>query len=371
MSIWGVINMSVFGNNKTYHTSRKIFLDGDVGMQRYDQVKYPQFDLLTEQQLGFFWRPQEIDLSKDSKDFKDLSEHEKHIFTSNLKRQIILDSVQGRAPIGVFGTIVSLPEVESWITTWTHSEMIHSKSYTHIIRNVYANPTEIFDGIMDIKEIVDCARDISKYYDNLSKYNSFYQTGDIGFSEEDHKKAIWLALHAVNALEGVRFFVSFACAWAFAENGKMAGNAEIIKMICRDENLHLSSTQKLLELLPKDDEDFIKIKEETKDEVLNMWESVVNQEKDWADYLFKDGSMIGLNASILKEYVEFIAQRRMKMIGLESTYGIKSNPLPWTVEWISGKAVQTAPQELEQTEYIVGGIRQDISEDTFEGFSLE
>ena len=368
--------MKVFGDNKTYHTQRKIFLDGDVGMQRYEQVKYSQFDILTEQQLGFFWRPQEIDLSKDSKDFKDLTDHEKHIFTSNLKRQIILDSVQGRAPISTFGCITSLPEVESWITAWTFSEMIHSKSYTHIIKNIYPNPTEVFDQIMDIEDIVDCAEDISRYYDKLSEYNlkkhllSVGQLAPIDYSEYQHKKYIWLALHSVNALEGVRFFVSFACAWAFAENGKMAGNAEIIKMICRDENLHLSSTQKLLDLLPKDDEDFIKIKEETLPEVLEIWERVITQEKDWADFLFKDGSMIGLNANILKEYVEFIAQRRMKMIGLESQYNIKSNPLPWTIEWISGKSVQTAPQELEQTEYIVGGIRQDIQEDTFDGFSL-
>jgi len=367
--------MSVFGNNQKSHMERKIFLDGDVGMQRYDQVKYPQFDLLTEQQLGFFWRPQEIDLSKDSKDFKDLTDHEKHIFTSNLKRQIILDSVQGRAPISCFGPITSLPEIESWTTAWTFSEMIHSKSYTHIIRNIYANPSEVFDSIMDIKEIVDCAEDISEYYDELSSYNnellSGIRTSYNTYSIYNHKRAIWMALNAVNALEGVRFFVSFGCSWAFAELGKMVGNADIIKLICRDENLHLSSTQKLLDLLPKEDEDFAEIKEDSREEVTNMFISVVDQEKSWADYLFKDGSMIGLNANILKEYVEFIASRRMKAIGLDSPYNVKSNPLPWTLDWISGRKVQVANQEQEQTDYIVGGIKQDIGDDTFAGFSLE
>lgn len=380
--------MSVFGNNQKSHMNRKIFLDGDVGMQRYDQVKYPQFDLLTEQQLGFFWRPQEIDLSKDSKDFKDLTEHEKHIFTSNLKRQIILDSVQGRAPISCFGPVTSLPEIESWNTAWTFSEMIHSKSYTHIIRNIYANPSEIFDSIMDIKEIVDCAKDISKYYDELGVYNTLKSIYDnrsflekiknfvfpstrTAYTLYEHKKAIWMALNAVNALEGVRFYVSFGCSWAFAELGKMVGNADIIKQICKDENLHLSATQKLLDILPKEDEDFIKIKEECVEEVIEMFKSVVDQEKAWADYLFKDGSMIGLNANILKEYVEFIAGRRMKAIGLDSPYDVKSNPLPWTLDWISGRRVQVAPQEQEITDYIIGGIKQDITEDTFAGFSLE
>jgi len=367
--------MSVFGTNEKYHTDRKIFLDGDVGIQRYDQVKYPQFDLLTEKQLGFFWRPQEIDVTKDGKDFKELSPHEQFIFTQNLKRQIVLDSVQGRAPISAYGPIVSLPEAEAWQTIWTFVEMVHSKSYSHIIKNVYANPSIIFDGIMDIAPIVDCAKDISKYYDNLQRQNLFracYEEGigGIVYNEYEHKKAIWLSLNAVNALEGVRFYVSFACSWNFAEQGKMAGNAAIIELICKDENLHLASTQKYLDLLPKEDSDFQKIKEETVDEVMSMWMDVINQEKSWADYLFKDGSMMGLNAAILKEYVEFIASRRMKSIGIVSPFNIKTNPLPWTVDWISGKKVQVAPQEQENVQYIVGGISHDIDESTFVGFEL-
>jgi ribonucleoside-diphosphate reductase beta chain len=367
--------MSVFDTeNKSDHTQSLAFLDpnGGVTIQRYDTMKYKQFEKLTEKQLGFFWLPQEVDILRDAKDFKDLTEHEQHIFTSNLKRQILLDSVQGRAPIVAFGPVCSLPELESWITTWTFSETIHSRSYTHIIRNVYANPSRVFDELMDIQEIVDCAGDISRWYDKLIHYNNMMAHDPEAYkgNEYEHKKALWLCLMSVNILEGVRFYVSFACSWAFAELKKMEGNAKIIKFIARDENLHLASTQTLLKILPKDDLDYAKIEAECRDEALKLFEDAVQQEKAWAQYLFKDGSMIGLNYQLLAEYVEFIANKRMQAVGLGQPYATKTNPLPWTQKWIAGSEVQVAPQETEISSYVQGGTKQDVDSNTFSGFSL-
>jgi ribonucleoside-diphosphate reductase beta chain len=375
--------MSVFDTeNKADHTKVTMFLDptGGPTIQRYDTLKYKSFDKLTDSQLGFFWRPEEIDIYQDAKDFKALTDHEQHIFTSNLKRQILLDSVQGRAPVEAFSPIVSLPEIENWIQTWTFSETIHSRSYTHIIRNIYSNPSKVFDELMDIKEIVDCAGDISKYYDDLIEMSMWYNLLGEGTHTVNGKKIpvdlyelkknLWLTLMSVNILEGVRFYVSFACSWAFAELKKMEGNAKIIKLIARDENLHLASTQLMLRTLLKDDPIFVKIAEETKDECIQMFVDAVDQEKAWAEYLFKDGSMIGLNTELLGQYIEFICTRRMKNVQLESPYEVKSNPLPWTQKWISGADVQVAPQETEITSYVSGGTKQDVSGDTFKGFSL-
>ena len=375
--------MSVFDtNNKTDHTSVLAFLDPSGGptIQRYDTLKYKQLDQLTDKQLGFFWRPEEVDIYKDSKDFKNLTEHEQHIFTSNLKRQILLDSVQGRAPIEAFNPIVSLPELENWVLTWTFSESIHSRSYTHIIRNVYNNPSKIFDELMDIKEIVDCATDISKYYDELIEMSAWYNLlgegthvvngKEVNVDLYQLKKLLWLALMSVNILEGVRFYVSFACSWAFAELKKMEGNAKIIKLIARDENLHLASTQMILKLLKKDDPVFEKIAVETEQECIKMFVDAVNQEKTWASYLFKDGSMIGLNTQLLNEYIEWICTRRMQNVNLKSPYDVKNNPLPWTQKWISGSEVQVAPQQTQITSYVSGGTKQDVGVDTFKGFTL-
>ena len=374
--------MSVLNSTKRDHTTSLAFLDpkGGVGLQRYDTLKYRQFDKLTDKQLGFFWRPEEVDVLRDAKDFKDLTPNEQHIFTSNLKRQILLDSVQGRAPVESFGPIVSLPELENWIITWTFSETIHSRSYTHIIRNVYSNPSKIFDTMMDIKEINECGDDITAYYDDLIEYSSWYnllgegkhkvngKTIEIDLYEL--KKKLWMCLASVNVLEGIRFYVSFACSWAFAELKKMEGNAKIIKFIARDENVHLASTQQLMKLLPSDDKDFVKIAKECEPELIKMFEDAVEQEKQWANYLFKDGSMIGLNAQLLKEYVEWIAHKRMTAVGLPSSYKGGSNPLPWTQKWIAGGDVQVAPQETEISSYVVGGTKQDVDSDTFKGFSL-
>jgi ribonucleoside-diphosphate reductase beta chain len=375
--------MSVLNLKKNRdHTKSLAFLDpeGGIGMQRFDTIKYRQFDKLTDKQLGFFWRPEEIDVMRDSKDFKDLTPWEQHVFTSNLKRQILLDSVQGRSPNLAFLPLVTLPELETWIETWAFNETIHSRSYTHIIRNVYSDPAKIFDEMLDINEIIACAEDITRYYDDLHQYSNWYQVLGTGthvvngkiveISKYELKKKLWLALASVNVLEGIRFYVSFACSWAFAELKKMEGNAKIIKLIARDENVHLGFTQSLLKLLPQDDADYQTIKEQTRDEMIVMYESAVEQEKIWARYLFKDGSMIGLNEQLLGDYVEWIAHKRMIAVGLPSRYRGGSNPLPWTAKWIAGADVQVAPQETEITSYVIGGTKQDVTENTFSDMSL-
>jgi len=376
--------MSVFDSkNKSDHTQSLAFMDpsGGVTIQRYDMLKYKQFDKLTDKQLGFFWRPEEVDVTKDANDFKQLTDHEKHIFTSNLKRQILLDSVQGRAPVEAFGPLVSIPELESWIQTWTFSETIHSRSYTHIIRNIYSDPSKVFDEMMDIEEIIECADDISKNYDELIEQAAYYNLLGAGthvingkelvIDPYEIKKLLYKTLMSVNILEGVRFYVSFACSWAFAELKKMEGNAKIIKLIARDENLHLASTQTLLRILPKDDPDYIRIAIETEDECINMFVDAVEQEKQWAQYLFKDGSMIGLNAKLLNDYIEWIACKRMQAVGLKCPYTVsQSNPLPWTQKWIAGSDVQVAPQEVELSSYTIGAVKQDVDKNSFSGFSL-
>jgi len=374
--------MSVFNTNKKNHMTSLAFLDtsGGCGIQRYDTLKYRQFDKLTDKQLGFFWRPEEIDVLRDAKDFKDLTPNEQHIFTSNLKRQILLDSVQGRSPNLAFLPIVSLPELETWIQTWSFNETIHSRSYTHIIRNVYSDPSRIFDELIEIPEILECAVDISKYYDSLIETASWYNLLGYGthsvngkeiiVDRYDLKKKLWLAINNVNALEGIRFYVSFACSWAFAELKKMEGNAKIIKLIARDENLHLASTQTLIKLLPQDDPDFARIREETHDECEAMFLSAAQQEKTWAEYLFRDGSMIGLNKQLLWDYVDWLTCKRMTAVGLKCGIKTGSNPLPWTAKWIAGAEVQVAPQETEISSYVVGGTKQDVDNNTFKGFSL-
>ena len=403
--------MSVFNaENRSDHTKSLAFLDPDGGVtiQRYEKMKYRIFDTFTEKQIGFFWVPTEVDTVKDGADFKSLTPTEQHIFTSNLKRQILLDSVQGRSPTQAFAPLVSLPELEGFIQTWAFSESIHSRSYTHIIRNVYPDPSVIFDEMLDIEEIVDCAKDISEHYDNLIRLGSAYQllgegqhvvrtrslsaeiVGEgadrrivwtpVGEPHEqtinvtlyDLKKALWLAIMSVNILEGVRFYVSFACSWAFAEvSKKMEGNAKIIKLICRDENLHLGATQALLKILPKDDPDFERIRVETEAECIKLFRDAVDQEKEWARFLFKDGgSMIGLNYEMLERYVEYIADRRLEHIGLPIQYRVKDNPLPWTKSWIAGNDVQVAPQQTQITSYRSDATKQDVGKGAFKGFSI-
>ena len=379
--------MSVFKKREQSHLESNMFFDEAVDIARYDSVKYNQYEKLTDKMLGFFWRPEEVDVSKDRKDFSDLTENEKHIFTSNLKRQILLDSVQGRSPNLAFLPHVSLPELEVLVETWSFFETIHSRSYTHIIRNVYSNPTMVFDTLTDSKEITDCAEDISKYYDDFIEYAKWYDlVGEgryaienkvtnerefVNITEYELKKKLWLCLNSVNILEGIRFYVSFACSWAFAELKKMEGNAKIIKFIARDENTHLAASQQIIKNLVKEDSDFAKIQAECEEQVTTMFVEAVEQEKSWAKYLFKDGSMIGLNEKLLADYVEWIAAKRMKSVGLSCPYHVsKSNPLPWTEKWIGGGNVQVAPQETEISSYVIGGVKQDVNEDTLKGLSL-
>jgi ribonucleoside-diphosphate reductase beta chain len=343
-----------------------MFFGESVNVQRFDIVKYQHIESLNRQQIGFFWVPEEFDLNKDNLDFhKELDQPAQFIFTSNLLRQIMLDSIQGRGPALCLLPIVSLPELEGFINSWNFFEgSIHSRSYTHILRNIHANPTEIFDTMSDIKQINVAAKEIAQYYDNLMALNNQMPTTKRGRME--HKKALWLCLHAINALEGIRFYPSFACSWAFAENDLMMGNADIIRLIARDENLHLGFTQWLIKTLPTDDEDFELIRAETQDECMSILMTVMDQEKEWCDYLFSDGSIIGLNKDIMNNYIEFITAQRIKSIKMKPTFSVgHTNPLPWTMKWIHSNAVQAAPQEKEITDYFQGGINNDVRQNMF------
>ncbi len=371
MTVFNTKNSAI----KKRHLSSRLFLDQDGGVDiaRYDQLKYPEIDALTQKMLGFFWRPEEVDINTDRSDFMKMPDNAQHIFTSNLKRQILLDSIQGRSPALSFLRIVSNPELETCIETWSFFETIHSRSYTHIIKNVYPNPSEIFDTLMDIPEIVTCAKDISKYYDDLIDAINIWETlGKKGITEYALKKKLWLCLNSVNVLEGIRFYVSFACSWAFAESKLMEGNAKIIKQIARDEATHLALTQRLIKhWLKQDDPDFIKIAEETQAECIEIFKLAIQQEIEWARYLFKDGSILGLNEQLLEDYVLYIGAQRMKAIDLPVDFEYpKRDPLPWTRNWIASKGTQVAPQETEISSYIVGGINNDLDISKLGGFKL-
>lgn len=367
--------MSVFQKNTGTHLQKRMFLDEPVDIARYDQIRYPWLQKLTNQQLGYFWRPEEVELFKDKKDFADLQPHEQHVFTSNLKRQILLDSVQGRAPSVAFLPICSLPEMESWIKVWTFSEEIHSMSYTWIIRNVYADPSRVFDEMLEIQEIVDCAKDISEHYDDLIRMTTEMLAAGVPLRSEwegglELQRLIWPCLMSVNILEGVRFYVSFACSWAFAETKRMEGNAKIIKFICRDENLHLAGTQQILKALQVEEPYYARIAKEEEEKSVELFRSAAEQEKEWARFLFNGGSMIGLNEKLLCDYVEYITNRRMGAVGLPKLYAEKGNPLPWTQKWIAGSEVQVAPQEVQISSYVIGGVDNDIGQMDLKEFKL-
>lgn len=380
------MSYSVFDTTKTKsHLEKTVFLDEPVSIARYDKVKYPVFEKLTDQQLGYFWRPQEIELVKDKKDFNSLTDREQHIFTSNLKRQILLDSVQGRALSISLGWVTSLPEVEVWFKTQEFFETIHNRSYTHILRHIYANPSVVLDSILDIQEIADCAKSISEEYDKLIGMNIFLNSQSFkgGFMSKEtressnktwyfeHKRQIWRTLNALAALEGIRFYVSFVCSWAFAEQKKMEGNAKIIKLICRDENLHLAGAQNLLKILPKEDSDFAVIKQVDESYIIDMVKKVINQEKTWAKFLCKDGAMLGLNEEILYQTVDYFGYKRAVGAGLPaSQFENVSNPIPWANKWISGSDVQARPQEETLTQYVVGGVVNDATSGSFSKWKL-
>ena len=376
--------MTVFNRKQVETPKQPMFFGAPLSVQRYDQYKYPTFDRLTQQQLGYFWRPEEVSLQKDRADFAQLTDIQKHIFTSNLKYQIMLDSVQGRAPGMAFIPYCSLPELEACMQVWQFMEMIHSRSYTYIIKNVYSDPSEVFDTILGDEKIMDRSVSVTRSYDEFIQYAQEYSNGSLWTKDgkesptakwtvKDLKRKLYLAVANVNILEGIRFYVSFACSFAFGENKLMEGSAKILSLISRDESQHLVLTQQILKNWEKgDDPDMIEIAKEERETVSKMFESCVNEEKAWADYLFKDGSMIGLNAKLLYNYVEWIANRRMKAIGLTPIYNqpLRNNPLPWTEHWLNSKGQQNAPQETEIESYVVGGIKQDVTKDTFAGFKL-
>jgi ribonucleoside-diphosphate reductase beta chain len=359
-----------------------MFLGNSVNVSRYDQQRFIAFEKLIEKQLSFFWRPEEVDVSKDRADWQSLTAPEKHIFISNLKYQTLLDSMAARSVNAVLLPLVSLPEVETWVETWAFSETIHSRSYTHILRNLFSDPSEVFDDIMVNPAILKRASSIAKYFDSVIITTQLLQSQGEGSYEVDGetievstrklKERLYLAVCSVNALEAIRFYVSFACSFAFAERELLEGNAKIIKLIARDEALHLTGTQHILNnwMSGRDDPEMKEIAEEMKAEGLQIFLDVVEQEKEWAEYLFKDGSMIGLNAQILNQYIEYISNQRLTAIGFDAPFDIKSNPLPWMNAYLVSDNVQVAPQETEISSYLVGQVDSSVSSDDFDGFDL-
>ncbi len=350
-------------NTKTDYLNRKMFLDpaGPVTIQRFEEVKYKKIADFETTARGFFWVPEEITLSKDANDFKDASEAVKHIFTSNLLRQTALDSLQGRGPSQVFAPVVSLPELEALVYNWTFFETnIHSRSYSHIIRNIYNVPKEVFNTIHDTKEIVDMASSIGRYYDELHIINSRKELGEV-VPEEVHIKAIWLALHASYALEAFRFMVSFATSLAMVENKIFIGNGNIISLILQDELLHKGWTAYLINQVVKEDPRFSKIAQECQEQVLQIYRDVIREEKAWADYLFQKGPVIGLNANILKDFVDYTASDALKQIGIKYwNTSPKSTPIPWFNKHSDTSKKQTALQESESTNYVIGVMSEGI-----------
>ncbi|MGH8841716.1 MAG: class Ia ribonucleoside-diphosphate reductase subunit beta [Advenella sp.] len=374
---------STFCQTPNDQMKEPMFFGQSVNVARYDQQKYEIFEKLIEKQLSFFWRPEEVDVSQDRIDYQTLPEHEKHIFISNLKYQTLLDSIQGRSPNVALLPLVSIPELETWIETWSFSETIHSRSYTHIIRNIVNNPSVVFDDIVANEYILKRARDIAFYYDDVISYTQLYnQFGEgthmlagkeVVVSLRELKKKLYLCLMVVNVLEAIRFYVSFACSFAFAERELMEGNAKIIKLIARDEALHLTGTQHMLNILRsgEDDPQMAEIANETREQCFDLFKQAALQEKEWAEYLFKGGSMIGLNKDILCQYVEYITNLRMQAVGLQAAFpGVRQNPIPWINAWLSSDNVQVAPQEVEISSYLIGQIDSQMNTDDLQHFEL-
>ena len=380
-----VNGMTVFNKGHVDTKQQPMFFGAPLGVQRYDSYKYPVFEKLTNQMLGYFWRPEEVSLQKDRGDYQSLRPEQKHIFTSNLKYQILLDSVQGRGPGMAFAPYCALPELEGAMNVWQFMEMIHSRSYTYIIKNVYPDPAEVFDTILDDDKILARAKSVTAAYDEFINMAHTYDQSNwwkpewkdasynASYEERELKRKLYLAVSNVNILEGIRFYVSFACSFAFGELKLMEGSAKIISLIARDENQHTVLTQQMIKAWQKgDDPVMLEIMKEEEQTVIDMYRMAVEEEKEWAEYLFKDGSMIGLNDKLLVKYVEWICNKRMRAIGLDPIYDapIRNNPLPWTEHWLNSKGQQNAPQETEIESYVVGGIKQNVKKNTFAGFKL-
>lgn len=373
---------TTFSQNKNDQLKEPMFFGQSVNVARFDQQKYDIFEKLIEKQLSFFWRPEEVDVSRDRIDYQALPEHEKHIFISNLKYQTLLDSIQGRSPNVALLPLISIPELETWVETWAFSETIHSRSYTHIIRNIVNDPSLVFDDIVTNEQILARAQDISKYYDDLIEMTNYWHLLGEGTHQVSGKsvtvnlralkKQLYICLMSVNALEAIRFYVSFACSFAFAERELMEGNAKIIRLIARDEALHLTGTQHMLNLMRtgEDDPEMKEIAAECRDECFDLFKKAAEQEKEWAEYLFSGGSMIGLNKDILCQYIEYITNIRMQAVGLDLPFQTRSNPIPWINSWLVSDNVQVAPQEVEVSSYLVGQIDSEVGEDDFNDFQL-
>lgn len=345
-----------------HHTDHLAFFDSPVFMQRFDVVRHNWVEKFNQTQLSFFWIPEEVDVTKDKSDFAELSEAAKFIFTSNLQRQILLDTVQGREPLKAFLPIASSPEMEAACVIWSFSELIHSRSYTHIIRGIYNDPSKVFDEVSSIPAITELHEELEKYYNDLEEWNfkkeALERGHDLGYCSRSHKKAAYLAFMSVNALEAIRFYVSFACSFAMMELlDKMEGNAKIIKLISRDESIHLTLTQRILNRVVKEDSEWTEVAEECREEALDIFLKVVEQEKSWADYLFQKGGILGLNSALCKQYVDWVAVKRLGAIGYEYPYDApKTNPLPWMDDWLNSSNKQTALQEAENDSYLLGAV---------------
>lgn len=373
-----------FNKKKVDFTKEYMFFGEQPNVARFDVQRFDIFKKLFEKQLGFFWKPDEIDLSKDSRDFKSLPANEQHIFVKNLLFQTLLDSVQSRAPALALIPHVSLPELEGMIVWWTAFESLHNFSYSWIIQNVFADSTEVLDGIIDDERILNRADAVSKYYDDFIDYSAWYRvlgrgkhtiTSEVDgettvrtfdLNERELKRRMLLCMASINVLEGVRFYASFACSFAFAERGLMEGNAKVISLIARDENLHLAVTQNILKKWANGEDDPVmaELWAENIDVISQMYMDCVEQEKDWASYLFQYGPMLGLTADILNEYSAYIAGKRMRAIGLKHNFTSK-NPLGWTDKYLNGADNQVAPQEAEISNYIIGGVSHDLGTEDF------
>jgi ribonucleoside-diphosphate reductase beta chain len=351
---------------RTDYLHRTMFLDpaGPVTIQRFEEVKYNKLQKFEQEARGFFWVPEEVSLTKDAQDFKEASDTVRHIFTSNLLRQTALDSLQGRGPSQVFTPVVSLPELEALVYNWTFFETnIHSRSYSHIIRNIYNVPKEVFNTIHDTREIVDMAASIGRYYDQLHLINCRREAGE-PVEEREHVRAIWLALNASYALEAFRFMVSFATSLAMVENRIFIGNGNIISLILQDEILHRDWTGWIINQVVKEDPRFAAARSECEAEVYAMYQEVIQEEKAWADYLFSKGPVIGLNAAILKDFVDYTAMQALREIGIKyQEPAPRVTPIPWFNKHVDTHKKQTALQENESTNYVIGVMSDQLDYD--------
>jgi ribonucleoside-diphosphate reductase beta chain len=359
------MTQTIFNRELVNHLEEPMFFGSSLNVARTETVKHTSIANLTDTQIGFFWRPTEINLSKDIIDFQNMPEHEQHMFLANLKYQTLLDSIQGRAPTLAFLPICSDPALERWIETWSFFETIHSESYSHIVRTILpTDMSETFDSIVQTEEIMARADSIGKYYDNLIRYNNLRAVNSSEYNEYEHKKALYLCMHVVNALEAIRFYVSFAVTFSFGERKLLDGNCKIMTLIARDEALHLKGTQMIINNWQNgvDGQEWVNISKECEEEANNIFKLAAEQEKDWATYLTKLGTVVGLNKQILDKYVEYITAHRMSIVGLkECPYPRTKNPIPWMNNWLKSDNKQVAPQETEISSYITGGINTDIN----------